>query len=169
QAPALVDEPPQLRRRSGESVFIEHNCQRYTTEQTLREEATLVEWARRRDGHRLTPDTVTQAMDGRRLNTGQRRMITEFSRPGRRVQLALAPAGAGKTTAMRVLADAWRSAGGRVYAFGPSARAAQELGEAIDAPPRTLHQVTTALAAGVAEQAYPFRHRDMLIIDEAAM
>jgi conjugative relaxase-like TrwC/TraI family protein len=169
QAPALVEEPPQLRRRCSQSVFIEHNSQRYTTEQTLREETALVAWARRRDGHRLTPDTVTKAMDGRRLNAGQRRMITEFARSGLRVQLALAPAGAGKTTAMRVLADAWRSAGGRVYAFGPSARAAQELGEAIVAPPHTLHQVTTALAAGVAEQAYPFRYGDMLIIDEAAM
>lgn len=169
QAPALVDEPPQLRRDSGESVFIEHNSQRYTTEQTLHEEAALVAWASSRDGHRLTAETVAKAMDGRRLNTGQRRMITEFSRSGLRVQLALAPAGAGKTTAMRVLADAWRSVGGRVYAFGPSARAAQELGEAINVPPHTLHQVTTALAAGVAEQAYPFRRGDMLIVDEAAM
>lgn len=168
-APGLVAEPAQLRRRSGESVFAEHNSPRYTTEQTLREETALLGWARRRDGHRLTPDTVATAMAGRRLNPGQQRMITEFSRSGLRVQLALAPAGAGKTTAMRVLAQAWRSAGGRVYAFGPSARAAQELGEAIDAPPHTLHQVTTALAAGVAEQAYPFRRGDMLIVDEAAM
>lgn len=169
QAPALVSEPSMLRRQSGESVFIEHNSRRYTTEQTLREEATLVSWACRRDGHRLTPDTVANAMSGRHLNAGQQRMITEFTRSGLRVQLALAPAGAGKTTAMRVLAQAWRSAGGRVYAFGPSARAAQELGEAIDAPPHTLHQVTTALAAGVADQTYPFRRGDLLIVDEAAM
>jgi conjugative relaxase-like TrwC/TraI family protein len=169
QAPAIVAEPPQLRRHSGESVFEEHNARRYTTEQTLREEAALVEWASRRDGHRLTPQTVEAAMGALRLNAGQRRMITEFAQSGLRVQLALAPAGAGKTTAMRVLAQAWRSASGRVYAFGPSARAAQELGEAIDAPPHTLHQVTTALAVGTAEQAYAFRHGDLIIVDEAAM
>lgn len=169
QAPALVAEPPQLRRRSGESVFIEHNSQRYTTEQTLREEAALVDRSRRKDGHRLTPETVARAMAGRRLNPGQQRMVTEFALSGRRVQLALAPAGAGKTTAMRILAQAWRAAGGRVYAFGPSARAAHELGQAIDARPHTLHQVTTALSVGVAEQTYPFRRGDLLIVDEAAM
>jgi conjugative relaxase-like TrwC/TraI family protein len=169
QAPALVAEPRQLQRRSGESVFIEHNSQRYTTEQTFREEAALVAWAQRRGGHRLTDQTVTTAMQGTRLNPGQRHMITEFAQSGQRLQLALAPAGAGKTTAMRVLAEAWRSAGGRVYAFGPSARAAQELGNAIDASPHTLHQVTTALAVGVAEQHYAFGPGDLLIVDEAAM
>jgi conjugative relaxase-like TrwC/TraI family protein len=169
QAPSLVNEPAQLRRRSGESVFVEHNSTRYTTEDTLREEAALVEWARRRDGHRLTAETLTAAMQGLRLNVGQQHMITEFARSGHRVQLALAPAGSGKTTAMRVLADAWRSAGGRVYAFGPSARAAHELGAAIDATPHTLHQVTTALRLGVAKETFAFRRGDLLIVDEAAM
>ena len=86
-------------------------------------------------------------------------MVTEFARSGRRVQLALAPAGAGKTTAMKAFAQAWRSAGGRVYAFGPSARAAQELGASIDATPHTLHQVTTALKFGLAEHQLDFRAR----------
>ena len=167
--PSLVAEPGQLRRRTGESVFIEHNATRYTTEHTLREETELVSWARHRDGHRLTEQTVAAAMRGRHLNPGQQRMITEFARSGHRVQLALAPAGSGKTTAMRVLAEAWRAAGGRVYAFGPSARAAQELGEAIDARPHTLHQVTTALRLDVAEPTFGFRRGDLLIVDEAAM
>ena len=169
RGPALVAEPGALRRRDGESVFIEHNSQRYTTEQTLREEAALVAWARRRGGHRLSTETLEQALAGVSLNAGQRRMVTEFARSGRRVQLALAPAGAGKTTAMKVFAQAWRTAGGRVYALGPSARAAQELGESIDAVPHTLHQVTTALTVGIAEQRFDFRAGDVLIIDEAAM
>jgi hypothetical protein len=96
-------------------------------------------------------------------------MVTEFARSGRRVQLALAPAGAGKTTAMKAFAQAWRSAGGRVYAFGPSARAAQELAEAIDATPHTLHQVTTALKFDLTERQFDFRPSDVLVIDEAAM
>jgi conjugative relaxase-like TrwC/TraI family protein len=169
QSPAIVGEPTLLRRRSGESVFEEHNARRYTTEQTLREEFALVSFARLPGGHRLAPETVQAAIGTEALNAGQRRMVTEFARSGRRLQLALAPAGTGKTTAMRVLAQAWRSAGGRVYAFGPSARAAQELGEAIDARPHTLHQVTTALAVGTGTQAYAFRPGDLIIIDEAAM
>ncbi|MGH3935619.1 MAG: MobF family relaxase, partial [Pseudonocardiaceae bacterium] len=169
RAPTMVAEPGVLRRRDGASVFVEHNSQRYTTEQTLREEAALLAWARRGGGHRLTTETIEQALRGVSLNAGQRRMVAEFARSGRRVQLALAPAGAGKTTAMKAFAQAWRSAGGRVYAFGPSARAAQELGASIDATPHTLHQVTTALKFGVAEHQFDFRAGDVLVIDEAAM
>lgn len=169
RAPALVAEPEALRRRDGESVFVEHNSQRYTTERTLREEAALVAWARRGGGHRLTPETIERVLGGASLNAGQRSMVTEFARSGRRLQLALAPAGAGKTTAMTAFARAWRSAGGRVYAFGPSARAAQELGTTIGATPHTLHQLTTALQAGVAEHQFDFRAGDVVIVDEAAM
>ncbi|MGH3823729.1 MAG: relaxase domain-containing protein, partial [Pseudonocardiaceae bacterium] len=62
RGPALVREPGALRRRNGESVFTEHHSQRYTTEQTLREEAALVAWARRGGGHRLTAETLQQAL-----------------------------------------------------------------------------------------------------------
>ena len=169
QAPALVEEPNSLRRTDGESVFIEHRSQRWTTHQTLREEAALAAWGQRRDGQRITPDTVEAAMRKARLNPGQRAAVTGFATSGRRAQLLLAPAGSGKTTTMRVFADAWRSAGGRVFAFGPSARAAQELGNAIDARPHTLHQVTTAQQLGTAERSFDFARGDVLIIDEAAM
>ncbi|TVT30617.1 AAA family ATPase [Amycolatopsis rhizosphaerae] len=170
EAPSLVDEPSALRRSSGESVFVEHNSQRYTTHQTLREEAALAAWGRLTDGRRLSRTTVNQALaDARRLNQGQRAAVLAFATSGRRVQLLFAPAGAGKTTTMKVYADAVRAEGGRVYAFGPSARAAQELGQSIDATPHTLHQVTTAQKLGVAERAFPFARGDVLIIDEVSM
>lgn len=170
QAPPLVDEPSALRRSSGESVFVEHNSQRYTTHQTLREETALAAWGRLTDGRRLSRSTVNQALArARRLNAGQRAAVGAFATSGRRVQLLYAPAGAGKTTTMKVYAEAVRAEGGRVFAFGPSARAAQELGQAIDATPHTLHQVTTALKLGVAGQAFPFARGDVMLIDEAAM
>lgn len=167
--PVVVSEPVSLRRRDGESVFVEHRSPRYTTTATLAAEADLVAWARRRGGHRLRSDTVDKAMAGQKLNAGQRRMVTEFARSGRRLQLALAPAGAGKTTAMKVLATAWRRTGHRVYAFGPSARAAQELGASIGARPHTLHQLTTAQRFGFVDRAFPIAAGDLVIIDEAAM
>ena len=65
---------------------------------------------------------------------------------GRAVQLALAPAGTGKTTAMQVLTRAWQDSGGTVIGLAPSAVAAQELGASInpddqrpDARPRQAH------------------------------
>lgn len=174
QAPSMVTEPEALRRGSGESVFVEHNSSRYTSTETLRAEQELVNFARRHDGHKLATDTVAAALAasaarGTKLNEAQARMVTEFGASGRRVQLALAPAGTGKTTAMRVFADAWRADGGRVYAFGPSARAAQELADSIGAKPHTLHQIPEALRRGTAEKRFPFRRGDVLIVDEAAM
>ncbi|GAB3673552.1 MobF family relaxase [Saccharopolyspora sp. NPDC049426] len=169
QAPPAVEEPSALRRSDGESVFVEHNAQRFTTHHTLREEAALAAWGRRHDGVRISEATVRRAVGGAKLNAGQKRAVAGFATSGRRVQLLYAPAGAGKTTAMRVFADAWRADAGEVYAFGPSARAAQELGSSIDARPHTLHQVTTAMQMGSAERAFPFTRGDVLIIDEAAM
>ncbi|WP_433869233.1 AAA family ATPase [Saccharopolyspora sp. CA-218241] len=113
--------------------------------------------------------TVQRALRGTTLNAGQQRAVAGFATSGRRVQLLYAPAGAGKTTTMRVFADAWRAEAGEVYAFGPSARAAQELGTSIGARPHTLHQVTTAMRLGTAEKTFPFARSDVLIIDETAM
>ncbi|WP_410591836.1 MobF family relaxase [Amycolatopsis sp. lyj-23] len=167
--PTAVNEPASLRRRDGESVFMEHNSTRYTTTATLAAEGDLVAWARRGGGHRLRADTVEKALTGQGLNAGQTEMVRQFARSGRRLQLALAPAGAGKTSAMKVLATAWRRTGHRVYAFGPSARAAQELGASIGAKPHTLHQLTTALRLGFAQRAFPMQAGDLVIVDEAAM
>lgn len=169
EGPSLVPEPASLRRRKGESVFHEHHSTRYTVSRTLAAETDLVAWARRNGGHRLSPETVAKALAHASLNEGQRSMVTEFARSGRRLQLALAPAGAGKTSAMKVFAAAWRRTGHRVYAFGPSARAAQELGAAIGARPHTLHQLTTAQGFGFAHRMFPMNPGDVVIIDEAAM
>ncbi len=169
EPPSLVEEPSTLRRANGESVFVEHNSQRYTTRQTLQEEAALAGWGQSQDGHRVPVGAVERALGRARLNAGQRRSVHAFATSGRRVQLLHAPAGAGKTSAMRTFAQLWRAEVGRVYAFGPSARAAQELGKAIDARPHTLHQVTTAMRLGVVEATFPFGPGDVLVIDEVAM
>ncbi|WP_406693279.1 MobF family relaxase [Saccharopolyspora sp. ID03-671] len=169
QAPSLVDEPAELRRANGESVFTEHNAQRFTTHRTLREEAALAAWGRRRDGTRISTSAVEKALRGTKLNDGQAKAVRAFATSGRRVQLLYAPAGTGKTTTMRAFAEAWRAEAGTVYAFGPSARAAQELGNSIGAQPHTLHQVTTAQKFGFAGFAFPFARGDVLIVDEAAM
>ncbi|WP_143265304.1 ATP-dependent DNA helicase [Amycolatopsis lexingtonensis] len=150
-------------------MFVEHRSTRYTTTATLAAEGDLVAWAHRGGGHRLRVDTVEKALAGQKLNAGQTEMVRQFARSGRRLQLALAPAGAGKTSAMKVLATAWRRTGHRVYAFGPSARAAQELGASIGAKPHTLHQLTTALRIGFAHRAFPMEAGDLVIVDEAAM
>ncbi len=66
------------------------------------------------------------------LNAAQQSMVREMATSGRAVQLALAPAGTGKTTAMQVLTHVWQDSGGTVVGLAPSAVAAQELSSAIN-------------------------------------
>jgi hypothetical protein len=92
---------------------------------------------------------------------------------GRQLQLAIAPAGTGKTTAMRALATAWTSSGGNVLGLAPSAAAAEELRS-------HLHDGTTRVVAdNLAKLVWAIGHEEpladvvglgtLVIIDEAGM
>ena len=141
--PRSVPEPAELRRADGVSVFVEHASTLYTTTQILDAETRIVAAGRDRTGRRLDPAAVQDALEGsrqsgRELNAGQQGLVRAFCCSGRVVQLGIAPAGAGKTTAMRVVAQAWRQAGGAVVALAPSAAAAAVLGEELGTPADTL-------------------------------
>src|SRR3546814_20877136 len=64
---------------------------------------------------------------------------------GARLQLAIAPAGSGKTTAMRALASAWSDGGGTIIGLAPSAAAADALRSQIDTQTDTLATLTHSL------------------------
>ena len=90
---------------------------------------------------------------------------------GARLQLAIAPAGAGKTTAMRALTRAWTQDGGQVLGLAPSAAAAAVLARADRHPrrhPRQTHLVprTTASCPTGRPRIGP---STLVIIDEAGM
>lgn len=164
--PRPVVEPEELRRADGESVFVEHGSALYTTTQILDAEQRIVDAGRDDTGRLLDQATVRAAIDraardGRELNTGQRGLIRGFCCSGRVVQLGLAPAGAGKTTAMRVVTHAWQSSGAPVVALAPSAAAAAVLGEELGTPADTLakfdHDHPT-IAPGT-----------LIVVDEAGM
>ena len=63
-----------------------------------------------------------------------------------RLQLALAPAGTGKTTAMRVLARAWRTPAATVLGLAPSAVAAEQLAPCDRRPHRERRRRWTGAA-----------------------
>lgn len=164
--PRTVAEPEELRRADGESVFVEHASAVYTTTEILDAEERIVAAARAGSGHRLRARQVADAIergrqDGRDLYAGQRSMVRAFCCSGRVVQLGIAPAGAGKTTAMQVVTDAWRDAGGEVVALAPSSAAAAVLAEELGAPADTLAKFDhdqPAISAGT-----------LLLVDEAGM
>ena len=98
---------------------------------------------------------------------------------GARVQLALAPAGTGKTTAMAALAAAWANSGGTVIGLAPTAAAAEVLAEDLGAPTDTIAKLVQLTGTGARPRAAaddPARKwfdtigsNTLLIVDEAGM
>jgi DNA primase catalytic core len=132
------------RGSSGEEVVSVYSlagaCQ-YTSQAVIDAERRIVQAARRTGGRTISEVRVGIAIaeaaansdtTGLRLSAAQQSLVREMATSGRDVQLALAPAGTGKTTAMAVLTRAWQDSGGTVIGLAPSAVAAHELGASIN-------------------------------------
>ncbi len=173
--PGEPQEPAPLRRRDGASVYTVAGSQLYTSNAILAAEARLVASAEGRDGWVVPTPALDKALlesraNGVELNPGQVLMVREMATSGARVQLAIAPAGSGKTTAMNALSRAWTQAGGTAIGLAPSAAAAAALGENMDGYSDTLAKLVWSLRNGEtpdwADQIGP---RTLVIIDEAGM
>ncbi len=130
--------PEPLLRPDGTSVYTMAKGHLYTSTGIIDAEIRVVAAAGRRGARRLEAHEVQIAAlewsannHGRTLNTAQQLMVTDIATSDRYLQLALAPAGTGKTTVMGVLARAWTASGGTVVGLAPQASAAQELAAAI--------------------------------------
>lgn len=91
-------------------------------------------------------------------------LLHEASRRPGRVLCIAGAAGAGKTTALRVLAEAYRESDTLVLGAAPSGRAAHELEAATGVPSSTLHRV---LVDAHREGGLP--RGCVLLVDEASM
>jgi len=132
-----IAEPSQLRRRDDSSVYTVHGADQYTSARVLAAEQRIVAAAGRTDGRAVPVEAVDLALlestaNGATLNAGQVALVVCMATCGARLQLAIAPAGAGKTTAMRALAAAWENGGGTLIGLAPSAAAAAALRDQID-------------------------------------
>lgn len=168
-------EPLPLRRPDGTPVYDQPAATRYTSRRILYAERRLVDTAARTGGRTADHNSVNlallQAMANREpLNPAQQALVRDMATSGRRLQLAIAPAGTGKTTAMRALATAWTSSGGTILGLAPSASAAEQLRTQLghDANAENLAKLVWAishhepLAAAVGPDT-------LVIIDEAGM
>jgi AAA domain len=138
-----ISEPAVLRRADGSSVYTVAGSKLFTSARILTAEQRLVAAAGRTDGHVLDAGIVElvlleAAANGDALDAGQAALVRAMCASGARLQLAIAPAGAGKTTAMRTLARAWSNSGGQVLGLAPSAAAAAQLRDATCAPAEHL-------------------------------
>ena len=110
------------------------------------------------------------AANGTALDAGQASLVRQMCTSGARLQLAIAPAGAGKTTAMRALTLAWTQDGGQVLGLAPSAAAAAVLGEQTGIRTDTLAKLTWSLDHGeLPDWAAAVGPSTLVIIDEAGM
>jgi AAA domain len=170
-----IDEPELLRRVDGSSVHTVAGADLYTSQRILDAEQRLVIAAGRRDGSAVDQVAVDLALlemaaNGTALDDGQAFLVRQMCTSGARVQLAIAPAGAGKTTAMRALTLAWTQDGGQVLGLAPSAAASAVLAEQTGIRTDTLAKLTWSLRHGdLPEWAAAVGPSTLLIIDEAGM
>ena len=130
-----MGEPAPLRRRDAASVYTTHDTTIYTSTEVMAAERRILA-AAATGGGRVADDASIglalleqHAQYGVDLNDGQQQLVRAMATSGARVQLALAPAGTGKTIAMAALAAAWRNSGGTVMGLAPTASAAEVLGQ----------------------------------------
>ncbi|WP_051208174.1 MobF family relaxase [Propionicicella superfundia] len=170
-----ITEPAALQRVDGQSVYTVAGAELFTSPRILAAEQRLVEAAGRSDGKVVDPATVDLALletaaNGVELNAGQVALVRAMACSGARVQVAIAPAGSGKTTAMRALARAWSDAGGTVLGLAPSAAAAAALGDQIDTHTDTLAKLTWSIEHNdLPDWAAQIGPTTLVVIDEAGM
>jgi AAA domain/TrwC relaxase len=173
--PDGIEEPGALRRVDGSSVYAIAGADLYTSQAILDAEQRLVTVAGIRDGtvvDRTVVDlaVLEMAANGTALDMGQASLVRQMCTSGARLQLAIAPAGAGKTTAMRALTLAWTEDGGQVLGLAPSAAAAAVLGEQTGIRADTLAKLTWSLRnGGLPDWATEVGPATLIIIDEAGM
>lgn len=169
--PELALSPEVFRREDGTTVFRPRHSVVFTSEELLAAEDRLL---------RRTEDTRAPVVDldviehvtrkgerGHLLSTEQAETLARIAVSGRQLDFLVGPAGAGKTTAMRALHDAWSAQHGQgsVVGLAPSAVAAQvladDLGVACENTAKWLHEFDHGRAQ--------FRKGQLVIVDEATL
>ncbi|WP_181065231.1 MobF family relaxase [Nocardia nova] len=190
--PVLQHPPTAFQRRDGASVYTIPGSQTYTSARRLGTEQCLLDLSIQPGARTLPHQLVIAAIDGyntdpannyAQLNTGQTALITHFATSPARIAVANAPAGTGKTTAMRVLVNAWHASGGTVLGLAPTAAAAAVLAEntgiRVETVDRLLHTLdriqprtpeqavaSAEFPASVPEWMLQINQRTLVIVDE---
>ncbi|MEV6404142.1 MobF family relaxase [Streptomyces bobili] len=166
-----------LQRRDGTNIFRRREHELYTSEPILAAEQRIVNAAQTAVIPAVTRHAfarVARHFQGPPLDSGQRRLAAEFACSERLVVAAVGPAGAGKTTALVLAADAVVEGGGRLIALAPSSRAAKVLADDVGCTAHTIHGWLDVRSRAAAEdkepsEAYTLGPGDVVVVDEAGM
>ncbi|WP_193604852.1 MobF family relaxase [Nocardioides dongkuii] len=180
--------PEALRRPDGTSAYAVQGERRFTSQRILDAEAAILDAAGRCDGRSVSTErlrglTIQQPAGAEdvRLSDEQLALVARLAGAASRVQVALAPAGAGKTTCMQALAKVWTDDGGQVLGLAPSAAAAHQLRDSLS-PEKKSSPDCRIVCETLAKLAWALQHPDgepgwmstidettIVIVDEAAM
>ncbi|MFE7779453.1 AAA family ATPase, partial [Streptomyces sp. NPDC057445] len=147
----------------------------YTTRTLLAAEMRLLAAARTLVVPSVSRSTFSRvaALHRGPMDSGQRELARSFALSERLLLAGLGPAGAGKTTAMRLVAAATDAAGHRLIPLAPSSRAAKVLGTDLNRPAHTLHswlhQRRWAAEGKTVGEEFRLRRGDVVLVDEGGM
>lgn len=165
--------PEALQREDGKSRYRPHNLERWATSDQLSTEAQIVARAREIGAPAVAGPVLEMVrIEAERagLSEDQRDAVLGILSSGRRGDVLIGPAGAGKSRTVAALAGMWEShIGGRVLGVATSQIATQVLAEdgltAINTTVFT-HRFTPDDQGQVQDRIHP---GDMVVIDEAGM
>lgn len=130
KAPALVEIPAELQRTDGTFKYEPNpdTFDRYATEEALRTEGRLAEFAGKRGAPTVPSELVEEVIQRRGLKGRQADFVRAAATSGRKVDLLVGPAGAGKSYTLAALTEVWESHEGRkVIGLASGQRAAEVL------------------------------------------
>ncbi|MEX6462818.1 MobF family relaxase [Dietzia cinnamea] len=181
--PEPLSLPEPLTGHTGAGIDRHANAEKYTTQAVLDAETRVLDAARTPVAVIASRAKLEKALaahertTGWPLNTGQKELAHHLVGAGTLLAAGVGPAGTGKTTAMKVVVQAWENSGRHVIGLAPSAAAASVLAEDIGTDCHTIDSLTFTWlgrnpgAPGRSLEALPVKIRpgDMLLVDEAGM
>ena len=165
--------PVELRRADGVNRYRLKNELHYATTEQLATETTIVARARSTGARTVAGpvlELVQVELQAARLSPDQRDAVIQILTSGRRGDVLIGPAGAGKSRTVGALSRVWRShVGGRVLGLATSQKATQILvDDGVFALNTTVfrNRFTPATHGRALDQLVP---NDLVILDEAGM
>src|SRR5699024_7477339 len=161
----------QLHREDGVDVYTRHKEETYTSAELLIAESELLDLAQTDAVPAVSGEVFDTVLDryrvklkdkGRDISDSQAALAREFATGSSIVTAGVGPAGAGKTTSMKLFADAIHEQGGKLIALAPSRQAASVLGAELESHATTIDSWLLSKGSALSTG-------DVVLIDEAGM
>lgn len=181
--PARFTVPNRWTNRDGEDSFHPRTRALYTTREVWLAEERLIASVSDTTASTVPDETLHDLLltpvgeDARVLSDDQATAVEQIARSGRRVDVLVGPAGAGKTTSLLKLREMWEATygAGSVRGLAPTARAAEVLAESLaietENTAKWIVETTRTIPRKEPGGTFDFalKEGDLLIIDEASI